>query len=907
MKPGTLHMLCSVGILLIGLYARGMIRMKQLVTVITMGTLAVGVAVASETLREKTSTGLGIAVDASGRITELSGAGVNRLHPDESGFIITIREYEKDGEYWKVSGQTLVPKRMVPIVGARGKDKVWGIEFDNDAAVSVRIENRGRYLRLEIVEATSPAGIAVVNWGPYPTTLHDTVGRYLGVVRSKDFAIGALSLGIGTDGNDRAACFCDGEKPGGMLTLSTIDHTRPVRYNYGHFISAPAKEAGTVGGAIALWGVADPTKDRELDLVEEIVRAEGLPYPTIDGVWAKKSPRANESAFWVNYDDTSIDAWIKAARVTGIRVLSRYNCFGNWGHFEPDPVAFKAGWEGLKTCSDKARAHGIRTTAYTLSTFTRAFRLPEPFIAPKLDPRFNRYVDTTTTLTRALPGPEGVKTRDTFNYVFWADPPLPAGVADNEIRLAKNPKTFSLFVINAEIVDEKVKSLGNRPTPRRFLDIDGELVVYRTAATNDTEVVLGDCERGFYGSTIRAHPVGTRVTRLDGYDHYDSLMPGTDEMIGEVAVNIAAAAKRGGMENIILDGVECADRSGNGNYSVNRFIRTIFDHLPKENVTFVGSRMTHYTWHIFTTQSWGEHDLKRGIRGSQLETRLQHQLDLRRNNYPNKLGQYYPDSCSLEDIDWIMAFAAGHDAGVDFQFGLPKTYEKCERIRLWEDARRAGAFTESEKRLMRQTDTLWELKREGGKFTLSFVRRWKGDRFEELPASAAPVKALGTGTAVMPRSIDREWVHASGQCERWCITDDLTAGVSAKPVDFEVTSPVDNRKWAMTVPLFVMRVPENSSPVVNPVAHYCWGNRRSKIRIKTTLASGEYVTIPHRVSLATVYNARHELLREVDLEDIPRASFAKGDTVGVSFTSDNTEPVPLRVNLRFIESSLDGE
>ncbi len=112
--------------------------MKQLVTVITMATLAVGVAVASETLREKTSTGLGIAVDGSGRITELSGAGVNRLHPDEPGFLITIREYEKDGECWKVSGQTLVPKRMVPTVGARGKDKNRGIEFDNDAAVSVR-------------------------------------------------------------------------------------------------------------------------------------------------------------------------------------------------------------------------------------------------------------------------------------------------------------------------------------------------------------------------------------------------------------------------------------------------------------------------------------------------------------------------------------------------------------------------------------------------------------------------------------------------------------------------------------------------------------------------------------------------------------------------------------------------
>lgn len=866
-------------------------------------------AVASETLREKTSAEFGLAVDNTGRITELSGAGVNRLHPDEPGFLVTVREYEKNGESWKISGKTLTPNQMI-VIGARGKGKVWRLAFDNAAEVELQLENKGRYLRLEIMKATSPAGIAVVNWGPYLTTLHDTVGRYLGIVRSKDFAIGALSLSIGTDGTYRdamsdAACFYGGEKPGGMLTLSTIDHTRPVRYNYNQFVSSPLKEAGTVGGAIALWGVATPSKDRELDIVEEIVRGEGLPYPTIDGVWAKKSPRANESAFWVNYDDTTIDKWIEAACVTGIRVLSRYNCFGNWGHFEPDTAAFRNGWESLQNCSDKARARGIRTTAYTLSTFTRAFRVPEPFIAPRLDPRFNRYVDSVTALARTLPGPEGVKTRDTFEYVFWADQKLPAGVADNEIRLVKNPKTFSLFAINAEIVCEKVKSLVDRPAPRRFLDIDGELVTYRTAATNDTEVVLGGCERGFYGSVIKAHPTGTRVVRLDGYDHYDSLMPGTDAMIDEVANNIAAAAKRGGMGNIILDGVERADRSGNDNYSVNRFIRTIYDGLSKESVTFVGSRMTHYTWHIFTTQSWGEHDMKRGIRGSQLETRLQHQLNLRRSNFPNKLGQYYPDSCSLEDIDWIMALAAGYDAGVDFQFGLPKTYEKCERIRLWEDARRAGAFTENEKMLMRQTDTQWGLTQENGQFRLSFVRRWKGDRFEQLPASAAPVKALSAGAVVMPCSVDREWVHASGQCERWCITDDLAAEVSAKPAEFEVVSPIDNRKWAMTVPLFLMRVPEGGKSVVNPVVRYRWKNSSGKIRVKTTLAPGEYVTIPHRVSLAFVYSARHALLREVALEDLPHASFAKGDKIGASFTSENTEPVPLRVNLRFIESSID--
>jgi len=32
--------------------------------------------------------------------------------------------------------------------------------------------------------------------------------------------------------------------------------------------------------------------------------------------------------------------------------------------------------------------------------------------------------------------------------------------------------------------------------------------------------------------------------------------------------------------------------------------------------------------------------------------------------------------------------------------------------------------------------------------------------------------------------------------------------------------------------------------------------------------------------------------------------FAKDDKLGAAFTSDNGEPVPLRVNLRFIESSI---
>ena len=121
MKPGTLHMLCSVGILLIGLYAR---RNDSYET--TRHSYHDGHSRSWRCRRVRNVAGKEDVYrtpvsrwTVPARITELSGAGVNRLHPDEPGFLITIREYEKDGECWKVSGQTPVPKRMVPIVGAR--------------------------------------------------------------------------------------------------------------------------------------------------------------------------------------------------------------------------------------------------------------------------------------------------------------------------------------------------------------------------------------------------------------------------------------------------------------------------------------------------------------------------------------------------------------------------------------------------------------------------------------------------------------------------------------------------------------------------------------------------------------------------------------------------------------------
>ena len=872
---------------------------------------------------ETTATGLTLALDGTGRIVKLDGAGTDCLHATEKSSLISIREYAESKKHpgtWVMMFKTWTPVKM-DVVSVENDGKLLRFAFANKDKVFVKLANKGDYLRFEVAETKSENGVAVVNWGPYTTSLHDSAGSWAGIVRSKDYALGILSLGIETDAVDgHAARFGTGEVPAGILNLATIDRTRPVRYQNNQFVSSPVKDVSVVGGAIAMWGVKNPTKDRELDVIEKIVKAEGLPYPTFDGVWAKRSQKANASALWCDYGEHGFDGWVKIAELMGFKRLCRYNCFGNWGHFDPATNSFPKGWASLRACSGKARAHGIGTTTYTLSNFTRAHTVPEKFIAPVLDSRFNTFVDSATTLSTDLPGIEGgAKARPKFDFLWRHDYDLADDVVNNEVRLKKHPEFFKLYSVGEPVVCPKVKEMeGNKNLQRKFINIDGELVCYRWATTNATEVILGGCERGFYGSRIKAHKAGTKVVRVDGYGGYDSLLPGSDDFNDEIARNIAAATVKGGMSGVALDGLERADRAGNDFYSVNRFTKTIYDNLPKDGIMYVSSMMTHYTWHIFSTQSWGEHDWKRGIRGSMFTARVNHQLNFIGNNFPGKLGQYYPEISKVRDIEWIMAFAAAYDAGVDFQIynqSFPVKYdtdpkmkeknypEQLAKIRLWTDAMNAGFFTEKQKMLMRQSDTEWTLSKKDDTFKLDYVGRWTGKDHEVLSPTNVPLASLCERLRIEPCSVNRDWAHAPGQCERWCITDDAVAYVSKKACAFEYASPVQNDRYGKTIPLVVLRATDGD--LVNPVIHFKSQKGSAYLRFKTTLKAGEYVTIPHNAALALVYNAEHEMVRDLKVEEFC-AFFpcGKGEKIKVLVVSDNTSPVVAKLNLRFIESTV---
>ena len=117
--------------------------------------------------------------------------------------------------------------------------------------------------------------------------------------------------------------------------------------------------------------------------------------------------------------------------------------------------------------------------------------------------------------------------------------------------------------------------------------------------------------------------------------------------------------------------------------------------------------------------NWGE-PWYAGFRESQTQYRLLNQSYYRRNLMPSMLGWFrMTPEISMEDIEWLLARAAGFDAGfalvtspdiVD-SHGMGK--EILAKIKLWEAARMAEAFPEKRKKEMEDISNEYHLEATG--------------------------------------------------------------------------------------------------------------------------------------------------------------------------------------------------
>lgn len=596
-------------------------------------------------------------LDGAGRITALSDlrSGINYVPAEAPGYLVRLRLHNR---------QALAPLRM------QRKGNKLRFSFEGGLQLEVIAKAGSTHLTFELLQCSDTRQIASLLWGPINTTITDTIGEVVGVVRNSSFAIGIQALNAktiggkqqGDDGTTASFAGITGsaataEAHGSALQAFCLNASLPRRTDVLHLkdCAIPAIPGYTLeGSSIALFG--SPVADA-LKTLEQISLQEALPHTKIGDDWIRRSPRRNRPYLITAFSEENFDELLELTRRLGFYSIYHEGPFSTWGHFELDKSQFPNGRAGMKGCVEKARAAGIVVGVHTLSNFISTNDL---FVSPT--PSAGLLATNSSVLSEAI------------------------SAEAMEIPIAE----ASYFDFNSTL---------------NCVQIGTELIRYQEISKEGAPRLL-HCQRAAFGTVAQAHPPGTSIKRLA--DHgYKTLFP--DWQLQEKMIqNLAGFFNETGVAHLDFDGHEGALYTGYGdygsNYWVEQFIKQV-DH-PVYNGSSI---MNHYYWHLNSYVNWGE-PWYAGFRESQADHRFRLQPFFERNYMPNMLGWFLvTPTTAVEDVEWMMSVSAGYNAG----FALVLRYDAYKKnpqidsivatIARWEQAKQAGIFSPAQRALLKDT------------------------------------------------------------------------------------------------------------------------------------------------------------------------------------------------------------
>lgn len=607
------------------------------------------------------------------------------MEMDGNGYISALKDLRNNTDYHAKGikspilavvlqdSTTIFPDKM-------STDKNSGILslwYDGDIKVDLAYKETDSYLSFEIIAAEPIDKLSGIIWGAYPTTIDGTIGELVGVVRNKDFAIGIQALNIRTTGGfpaTNAGYVHNKQGPaakteyGSALQAFAINRSieRNVDVWEGQFKNMPVPpiEGETVvGSKIALFGC--PTEE-VLPTIGQIEIAEGLPHPMVDGEWVKTHPLRSKAYFITSFGEENFDELLGYVKKAGMNSIYHSHPFENWGKFDLIPELFPNGNRGMKALVEKAKAQGIRVGAHTLTTFITP---NDPFIGP-------------------LPNADLAMT----GY--------------GELTAELDPRATEIQIDRKEYFDNVQSNWMHT------VQIGDELIRYRTVSDTPPYKLI-DCERGAFGTIPSEHQKGDVIGKL--LDHpYKVFFPNL-VLQKEMAGNLVDFLNGTGVSHIDFDGHEGALATGQGIYGMDDFALKVYEGANSELVNG-SSRTTHFYWHMNHYINWGEPWYGK-FRESQSEYRFANQPFLEANYLPNMLGWFsLTPETSIEDIEWMLAKGAGYNAGFALSArynalkGNPNTDKILETIRIWENARLAKAFTEEQRKDLRDVSKEFRLR-----------------------------------------------------------------------------------------------------------------------------------------------------------------------------------------------------
>ncbi len=433
---------------------------------------------------------------------------------------------------------------------------------DTGIRAKVHVRAFANYLTLELT-ALNDHTISEIHLVRVPLDITQTIGSGLTHCRDDNYAAALIPLNIET--HSYAVSLepaVPGEPIPGMVFKGARAHVGPRGGDLPVLIAHADRRIRLDGAKVAVIGC--PTESL-LDIIEQVEIDNGLPHPTIDGVWARRSPDMMKSILYTKVSEDTADemiAYAKAGGFTYVHINRPHWCASN-GSFLINKKNFPNGEAGLLAVSRKVHAAGLK---FGLHNWEMVVHKRDPLVTPVPAQGFLMYPERQRILAADI------------------------GPGDSFIPTTTSPRGLL----------EKGDKSGYHG---RDLRIGDEIIIYGDLQIGEP-YGFTNCQRGAHGTVTAAHAAGTKIENFAEF-YWSHYLPDIKADLFDRVIRAEAA---------LLDRVEAdyfyPDGSGQntnpyptqwlpnwytrGLSAVKRF------HYTRREVRFSHGPVSNAAWHVLT-------------------------------------------------------------------------------------------------------------------------------------------------------------------------------------------------------------------------------------------------------------------------------------------------------------------
>jgi hypothetical protein len=264
------------------------------------------------------------------------------------------------------------------------------------------------------------------------------------------------------------------------------------------------------------------------------------------------------------------------------------------------------------------------------------------------------------------------------------------------------------------------------PATINVLQIDDELVIYRsTEEVGDIHLFYG-CVRGAFGTRRSSHSKEATVYKL--WDTPERALLPDLELQDQMAQAQAKKLSKTTYDLLIFNDLKSYAYNNQGESAIGHFLDTMHKYNPDKllQADLLTPNSKRFLSRINENRLWNA-----SMRTKIVETLTERQEYYRNNQMPWMIGNFQihladknRQATSMEELEWFLSKAAAFDAGFGLDFSV-ETMRKhgltnimLNTIRTWETLRLSHAFSDKMKEALKDPYGDWHIKKDGDDFLL---------------------------------------------------------------------------------------------------------------------------------------------------------------------------------------------